>query len=210
MLPEAETAEERRRFEGIVLREVARLEGLLSAMREVGSIDAQMESEPARPVVLGELVEAVVEGYRVRGSRGSKGGGSQAGAVPVDLTLPARPLAVEASPERLAQVVENLLDNAVSFTAAGGRVHLAVEPAGGAARLVVEDEGPGIAEEHLDRIFDRFFTYRGDRRDGHTGLGLAIVKAVVEGYGGSIRAVNRPEGGARFEVTLPLAEPRLR
>jgi signal transduction histidine kinase len=170
-------------------------------MREIGSIDAQMESEPARLVVLGELVEAVVEGYRVRG---------RGGAVPVDLSLPARPLAVEASPERLAQVVENLLDNAVSFTAAGGRVHLAVEAAGGAARLVVEDEGPGIAEEHLDRIFDRFFTYRGDRRDRHTGLGLAIVKAVVEGYGGSIRAGNRPEGGARFEVTLPLAEPRLR
>jgi signal transduction histidine kinase len=125
------------------------------------------------------------------------------------------PLAVEAAPERLAQVVENLLDNAVSFTRDGGRVHLAVEPAGGGVRLRVEDDGPGISEEHLDRIFDRFFSYRGGGargggRDGHTGLGLAIVKAVVEGYGGTIRAGNRPEGGARFEVTLPRAEPRLR
>jgi two-component system, OmpR family, sensor histidine kinase ChvG len=212
MLPEAETAGERRRFESIVLREVARLEGLLSAMREIGSIDARMESEPARLVVLGELVEAVVEGYRVRGRR--KGGGG--GAVPVDLSLPRVPLAVEAAPERLAQVVENLLDNAVSFTRDGGRVQLAVEPAGGdGVRLRVEDDGPGISEEHLDRIFDRFFSYRGGGargggRDGHTGLGLAIVKAVVEGYGGTIHAGNRPAGGARFEVTLPRAEPRLR
>ena len=68
------------------------------------------------------------------------------------------------------------------------------------------DRGPGIPEAHLDRIFDRFFTWRPDElgsRNGHTGLGLAIVKAIVDGYGGSIAARNRPEGGARFEVRLP-------
>jgi two-component system sensor histidine kinase ChvG len=72
----------------------------------------------------------------------------------------------------------------------------------------IEDQGPGIPETHLDRIFDRFFTYRPGEphaRDGHTGLGLAIAKAIVEGYGGAIRAENRGEGGARFEVVLPEA-----
>lgn len=213
MLEDAETPAERQRFEGIVLREVARLEGLLSGVREIGSIDAQMESEPMQPVSLGALTEAVVEGYRLRD-----------GGVPVELALPAVPLAVEATPERLAQVVENLLDNAASFSPPGGRVHIAVEPLradGGrdAVRLSVEDEGPGIAPDHLERIFDRFFSYRGNGhgghggkggRGGHTGLGLAIVRAVVEGYGGTIRAENRFQGGARFEVTLPRAEPRLR
>jgi signal transduction histidine kinase len=103
-------------------------------------------------------------------------------------------------------VAENLLDNAVSFTPPGGTVRVELAAGGGEARLAVLDDGPGIPEDHAGRIFDRFFSYRPDgRRDGHAGLGLAIVKAIVDGYGGSIRAENRPEGGARFEVTLPLA-----
>jgi two-component system OmpR family sensor kinase len=76
----------------------------------------------------------------------------------------------------------------------------------GTAAVHIEDQGPGIPESHLGRIFDRFFTYRPDEpraRDGHTGLGLAIAKAIVEGYGGFIVAGNQPEGGARFEVRLP-------
>ena len=79
--------------------------------------------------------------------------------------------------------------------------------------LTVSDRGPGIPREHLDRVFDRFFSYRPadvDRgeaggKNGHTGLGLAITRAVVEGCGGTIAAANRPEGGARFTVRLPLA-----
>jgi signal transduction histidine kinase len=73
--------------------------------------------------------------------------------------------------------------------------------------MTVDDRGPGIPEAHLDRIFDRFFSWRpdGPGRNGHTGLGLAIVKAIVDGYGGSIAARNRPGGGARFEVRLPTA-----
>jgi signal transduction histidine kinase len=77
-----------------------------------------------------------------------------------------------------------------------------------AAVVSVTDSGPGIPDEHRERIFDRFFTWRPHEpqaRDGHTGLGLAIVKAVTEGYGGSVTARRRPEGGARFEVRLPLA-----
>jgi signal transduction histidine kinase len=79
----------------------------------------------------------------------------------------------------------------------------------GTVRILVEDQGPGIPETHLGKIFDRFFTYRPDEpgardgRNGHTGLGLAIAKAIVESYGGTITAGNRPEGGARFEVRLP-------
>jgi len=69
----------------------------------------------------------------------------------------------------------------------------------------VRDRGPGIAEENIGRIFDRFFTYRPGERGRHTGLGLSIVKTIVEAYGGSVTASNDPDGGALFEVRLPRA-----
>jgi two-component system sensor histidine kinase ChvG len=206
MLADAETPEDRRRFEGIVLREVARLERLLSSVREISSIDARLEDEGTEPVVLNDLLAAVVEGQRLRA----------AGRVEVELVVPEVAVAVRAAPERLSQVAENLLDNAVSFTPTGGVVRVELEAADGTARFAVLDRGPGVPGDHAERIFDRFFSYRqggaespaGGRRDGHAGLGLAIAKAIVEGYGGSIRAVDRPGGGARFEVALPRAEER--
>ncbi len=114
---------------------------------------------------------------------------------------------MRASAERLTQVLDNLLDNAASFSPDGEAVEVRVIRDGAAAVVTVDDRGPGIPETHLDRIFDRFFTWRPGRdgRDGHTGLGLAIAKAIVDGYGGSIAARNRPEGGARFEIRLPMA-----
>jgi two-component system sensor histidine kinase ChvG len=74
--------------------------------------------------------------------------------------------------------------------------------------ILIADQGPGIPESNLPRVFDRFFTHRPETarsRTSHTGLGLAIVKAIVEGYGGSITAANNPEGGARFEIRLTAA-----
>ena len=76
------------------------------------------------------------------------------------------------------------------------------------AVIRVLDRGPGIPEEHREKIFHRFFSYRDQAhpsraQEGHTGLGLAIVKAIVEGYGGTITAENRPSGGAVFEIRLP-------
>lgn len=206
MLTEAESDEERQRFQAIVLREVNRLERLLTSVREISAIDAGLDREEAEPVLLGDLLRSVVEGYRLRD-----------GSTEVDLELPEEPLAVHAAPERLAQVAENLLDNAASFSPEGAAVRLRLERDGDRARLAVEDSGPGIPEEHLERLFDRFFSYRSEaprhdrtahRRDGHAGLGLAIVRAIAEGYGGGVRAANRPGGGARFEVTFPLADRR--
>jgi two-component system sensor histidine kinase ChvG len=72
--------------------------------------------------------------------------------------------------------------------------------------ITVEDEGPGIPDGHLDRIFDRFFTYRpADAQREHVGLGLAIARQIVESYGGSIHAANRKPSGACFTVRLPAA-----
>jgi len=111
---------------------------------------------------------------------------------------------VLASPERLSQVFENLLANAIGFSPAAAGITVTVTQEAGDAVVTVDDAGPGIPDAHMDRIFQRFFTYRPiDVRREHVGLGLAIAKQIVESYGGKISAANRPEGGARFEVRLP-------
>jgi two-component system sensor histidine kinase ChvG len=170
------------------------MERLLTAVREIGEIDARLETEALEPVDLEALLREVAEGFRRRADNRE-----------IRLVSPGAPVLVRARSERLLQVFENLLDNALSFSPAGGTVTVTLA-ANGAAVVQIEDQGPGIPESHLGRIFDRFFTYRPDEphaRDGHTGLGLAIVKAIVEGYGGTVTAGNREGGGARFEVRLP-------
>lgn len=196
LLAEVEDPADRQRFLGVVQKEVARMEGLLSAVREVSEIDARLEAEGAPPVALDVLLGEVVESRCLRADN----------RVKVNLHRASEKIVVRASPERLTQVMENLLDNAASFSPEGETVEVRVGREGAAAVVTVDDRGPGIPEAHLERIFDRFFTWRPDdlgSRNGHTGLGLAIVKAIVDGYGGSIAARNRPEGGARFEVRLP-------
>ncbi len=111
---------------------------------------------------------------------------------------------VSGSADRLTQVFENLLANAVSFSPPGGEINVHVQNIGDGVEIVVSDDGPGIPEAHRSRIFSRFFSYRPENDDdGHTGLGLAIVKAIVDGYGGRIQLNNRAEGGVECVVNLP-------
>jgi two-component system sensor histidine kinase ChvG len=198
MLEDVEEPEERREMLDIVQREVARLEHLLKEVREMARLDAQVEGEARPTVQLEALLPALVEGVRRRAPDG----------VTLELELPDSGLHVRAAPERLAQVAENLLDNAVSFAPAGTAVSVRLARTGAQARLTVRDRGPGVPPQHLERVWARFFSYRpagtGDGKP-HTGLGLAIVKAIVEGYGGTVSASNAAEGGAVFEVGLPLA-----
>lgn len=194
LLADIEEPADRERFLALVQREVTRMERLLTAVREIGEIDARLETEAPQAVDLEALLREVVEGFRRRADNRE-----------IHLISPGRPVLVRARPERLLQVFENLLDNALGFSPAGGTVTI-ILTSNGVTSVRIEDQGPGIPESHLDRIFDRFFTYRPDEphvRDGHTGLGLAIVKAIVEGYGGTVTAGNREGGGARFEVRLP-------
>ena len=197
LLAEVEDPADRQRFLAMVQKEVARMEGLLSGLREITEIDAQLESERTRTVALDHLLREIVEGRCLRADNGLE----------IKLDTPSEPILVQASPERLTQVFENLLDNAASFSPASGTVEVRLTRENGSGLILVNDRGPGIPETHIDRIFDRFFRYRPNEqgsRNGHTGLGLAIVKAIVDGYGGSITVRNRPEGGARFEVRLPI------
>jgi len=111
----------------------------------------------------------------------------------------------QGDPERVGQVITNLLTNAVNYSRNGGEVWIRAKANNGQVELCVADNGPGIPAEHLPKIFDRFYRVDAARTaaQGRTGLGLAICKAIVAAHSGSIVATNRSGGGAEFTVRLP-------
>jgi signal transduction histidine kinase len=121
----------------------------------------------------------------------------------VVIEVDAQPVPLVADPARLRQLVTILVDNAVRHAPAGTTVQVSVGTTDGVARLRVEDRGTGFRPEDLPRAFDRFWR-AADAPPGGTGLGLSIAAWIAERHGGSIAASNRPDGGARLEVLLPL------
>jgi two-component system sensor histidine kinase ChvG len=178
----------------IMRDDVARLDRLITAIADASRLDAELSRATFEPIDLSRLARDLV-GY----ARVPEG-------VALRLDAPER-LIVPAHPDRLALALRNLIDNALSFSPPGGTVRVALAAEGGEARVTVEDEGPGVPADALERIFDRFTSLR-DAADGkgHSGLGLAIARAVAEGHGGAVSAMNRPEGGARFTLSLPGAQ----
>jgi two-component system OmpR family sensor kinase len=117
------------------------------------------------------------------------------------------PVEAEADPDLLDRMVWNLLGNALRFSPTGGQILVSVSETESEAILEVSDEGPGIQEDQLDKVFERFFRADESRTHGNqssgTGLGLAIVKAIADLHGGRVTAQNRSEGGAVFRVSMP-------
>lgn len=188
----AERSEDRARFHARIATDIARLETLIAGVREVTRVDAGLEADERRRIDLAALVR----------ERAGEGAG-------VALTVTGEaPIVVDASADRLGQVLDNLLDNARSFAPAGSPIEVEVGRVGAAALVRVRDHGPGIPAEHAGRIFDRFFSHRPGQagaRQKHAGLGLSIARAIVERHGGALTGASHPGGGAVFELTLPLA-----
>ncbi len=191
LLGEVEEQADRDRLLHLIQREVARMERMISAVREISLIDARLEEEPTEVLDLNRLVEEAVAGSRIRHGRNIDLQGTEDA-----------PRWIEAPPERVVQVLENLIDNAASLTSKDKRVGVRVETRNGQPTIVVWDEGPGFESENLSRVFDRFFSYRpdGGGKAEHTGLGLSIVRTVVEALGGSVEARNREPVGADLVV----------
>jgi two-component system sensor histidine kinase ChvG len=192
-IADAESDDDRQRFLSMMRRDVERLDRLVAGVREMARIDNQLEHEALASVDLHELLNTVVETVRLTSS-------SPATVVMRDVD---RACLVRGTPERLAQALENILSNAMSFAPADTTVEVTMAVTEAFARVTVADAGPGIPEAHLPRVFDRFFSYRpGGGRGDHLGLGLAIARQIVGSYGGRIIASNRERGGAVFEVEL--------
>ncbi|MCS7295241.1 MAG: ATP-binding protein, partial [Dehalococcoidia bacterium] len=110
---------------------------------------------------------------------------------------------VRCDPDRIVQVLANLLDNALKFTPEGGRVRVELVHEDGSVVVRVHDTGPGIPSDEIDRVFERFFKGDRARSSAGSGLGLAIVKHLVQLHGGRVWAENAPEGGAVVGFALP-------
>jgi two-component system sensor histidine kinase ChvG len=203
MLRRARDDAARERLMAIVGNDIARIDRLITDISDASRLDAELSREQVGAVDLPHLLEIVIEVYRLVPSK-------RAVQLALDVALPAH-TTVLGQDERLGQVFRNLIDNAVSFSPEHGMVHIKAEPRDGRARVVVEDEGPGIPPENLETIFNRFYTERPlDHGFGrNSGLGLSIARQITEGLGGRIWAENRPQhegkSGARFIVELPLA-----
>jgi two-component system sensor histidine kinase ChvG len=192
--------EARQQLFEVIDADVRRIDRLISDISAASRVDAELSRTRLQPVDLGQLVAGLVAAQTAAGSL--KGGIRMALEVP-----PPKTAMVVADADRLAQVINNLVDNALSFSPEDGTVHLAVARAGGVVELRVVDDGPGVAPEQRDAIFERFYTERpGHENYGHhSGLGLSIARAIVEALDGSLRVEDRADGhpGAVFVVTLP-------
>jgi signal transduction histidine kinase len=120
----------------------------------------------------------------------------------IKLSLDARPTPAGGDALRIRQLVTILVDNAIQHSPPGGSVFVRTEPVGDKAVVSVVDEGPGIRPEDLPQVFDRFWRAP-DAPSGGAGLGLSIARWIVERHGGTIETTSPPDGGARFEVSLP-------
>jgi signal transduction histidine kinase len=118
---------------------------------------------------------------------------------------PLPPVAVD--PERIGQALGNLVNNAITYTGAGGRVTLTAAAGDGEVVLTVADTGVGIPAEYLPHVFDRFFRIPGQSEESGTGLGLAIVKEIVAAHGGGVSCESEVGKGTTFRIALPLSPP---
>jgi signal transduction histidine kinase len=189
-------SDEHRRHEATatLLRRLDELDRLVADMLTLASAEAGELVQP-RAIDLGDFFEDVRRDLPLFGER--------------DFRMAAVGGTLQADPDRLTQVLRNLVRNAVAHTEPGDRVELSACGLDGRLEITVSDAGPGIPQDELDRIFERFHRLDKSRsRDrGGTGLGLAIARAIVEAHGGELRAESAPGQGATFRIELPGYRP---
>jgi two-component system sensor histidine kinase ChvG len=204
MLERTKSEADRKRLTQVVRNDVKRIDRLITDISGASRLDAELSRGHSEPVDISKLLATIVDIYSgldvPRGVRVCFTNDSDKSAV------------VQGLNERLGQVFRNLIDNAISFSPDGGTVRVSAHRNGDHVRAVVEDDGPGIADDDLERVFQRFYTERPAEHGfgKNSGLGLAIARQIVNSHGGRIWAENKRDGednraGARFIVELPLA-----
>jgi len=206
-MPLARTPESRARLLAVIEHDVRRLDRLISDVADASRLDAELQRQDASPVDLTRLLRTVVAvANEVRRDDGVKITLSFEGGPPTSFIVPGHD-------SRLGQVIDNLIENARSFSPPNGTVRITAKRLRSAIEITVDDDGAGIQPEAMERIFERFYTDRPHQGFGqNSGLGLSISRQIVEAHGGRIRAENRmgvsqEDGpkvlGARFVVRLP-------
>ena len=188
----------------VIIAESRRLERLVGDLLDLTKLEARQMSIALRPTDVAEVVATTAEGFR---PAAAKNGLAMVLRVPGQDGAPAPvpALPVVADPDRLAQLLANLLENAITFARSTVTVALVADHVSGFCVITVEDDGPGIASGDLQRVFERFYRAdRGPNRQMGSGLGLAIVAELAAAMGGTVRAESpvSADGGSRFVVTL--------
>jgi len=206
-LPMAKTDQNRKRLLDVIEHDVKRLDRLISDISDASRLDAELQRQEVATVDFARLLDALVKAANeihtdeVRVTLAFEGG------LPSDFLVPGHD-------SRLGQVVSNLVDNARSFSPPGGTVRVICRRLKNEIEIVVDDDGPGIRLDALDKVFERFYTDRPHQGFGqNSGLGLSISKQIIEAHGGRIWVENRTAVvnasdpprvlGARFVVRLP-------
>jgi two-component system sensor histidine kinase ChvG len=210
-LPLAKNPESHARLAEIIQHDVRRLDRLISDIADASRLDAELTRRDAEPFDAAKLLRMVVDlANEAMDEGGPKIVLTVARAAPDEYLMVGHDI-------RLSQVLNNLIDNARSFSPAGGTVEINLRRVGREIEFKVEDQGPGIKAEQIERIFERFYTDRPEAESfgQNSGLGLSISEQIVEAHGGRIWAENitvpsdagdRPKVlGARFIVRLPAA-----
>ncbi|MCG8028921.1 MAG: HAMP domain-containing histidine kinase [Candidatus Thiodiazotropha taylori] len=181
----------------IALKQSERLKGMLEDLFELAQLEARETKPVCEPMALAELVQDVIQKFQLP---------AQQHQVEVKWHLPQSPPQVKADFAMTERVLDNLIGNAIDHCESGGSVTLNISQQADFALVEVMDDGQGIDEAELAHLFDPFFRKRKQGKEGgHAGLGLAIARRMVELQGGTISASNKPQGGACFSFTLPLA-----
>ena len=198
-LDRVEDPELRRRLLEVVRHDVHRLDRLIVEIAETSRLDAELSRAHFEPVDLGRLIERLVPVWEQRAV--------DRGGVGIAFARPRTGTAVIMGDEaRLVRLIDNIVDNAISFSPEGGLVEIVAAGAGDQVVVSVEDEGPGVPADAREAIFNRFHSDRpGEDFGRHSGLGLAIARAIANGHGGRIEVSDRRDGrpGARFVMRFP-------
>jgi len=195
----------RRRLMAIIQDDVERLDRLISDISDASRLDAELSRQEVSPTHIAAMLQALVEMHETTRAEGEP-------RLVLDIAERGRELIVPGIERRLSQVFVNVIANAVSFSPPHGEIRISARLDGRAVLVSVEDEGPGIPEDKLTAIFDRFYSERpaGEKFGTHSGLGLSISKQIIEAHRGRIWAENRLDAdgtviGARFLIRLPAA-----
>jgi len=198
-LPLAKSDDSRKRLLAVIEHDVRRLDRLISDISDASRLDAELQRQDNAPVDLRKLLATVaVVANEVHRDNG----------VTIALAFEGTNFVVPGNDSRLGQVINNLIDNARSFSPTGGVVRVTCRRLKSEVEITVDDAGPGIQPDAMEKIFERFYTDRPDQGFGqNSGLGLSISKQIIEAHGGQLWAQNRMSGdavaGARFTIRLP-------